>query len=502
MDTNQAQPATSRLDNKRCYTCQSTDPTHDWRACRNKKRVNNIDQTEEGDMEEERTMDFVEYEDSETANVDSSEEREIGAVDMLSQTQSQTTYMRFNEYEDSDEDIEHLEINIIDKTWLDTTDTDPDSVTRDQATEVIETSFDKVIDIAQLQAEAEVPQTTNTVNGLDHVSEARLLLTRPAAGKAHTIGHHSLTIVIINDKQTVLFLDSGAACSVVGSRFLSQVYPSWKEKLMPCSDMRFSGCGSSLRPLGVVSLPVIFPHAQGSVRIQPEFVVMENASPKYFILGSDFLSLYGIDIHHSREKHFTIGNDNKKKNFGLRTHRQILQVSTEQITEDLKLQKDPLVEEALQEIEFGPKLSQNQQQTLRDMILEYKEQFGLGKSPLGRIDKHPVTVSLTLEKPYPPILKKSPYPASPRARVEIQKHLEELLQLGVIRKVGEDEELDITTPVIIAWHNGKSRLCGDFRPLNTYTVPDRYPLPRIQHALQKLGKAVYITTMDVMKGFH
>ena len=99
-------------------------------------------------------------------------------------------------------------------------------------------------------------------------------------------------------------------------------------------------------------------------------------------------------------------------------------------------------------------------------------------------------------------MKKAPYPASPRNRVEIEKHIDELLAFGVIRKVGEHEEVDITTPVIIAWHNGKSRLCGDFRALNTYTVPDRYPLPRIDHALANLGKAVYITTMDVMKGFH
>ena len=72
----------------------------------------------------------------------------------------------------------------------------------------------------------------------------------------------------------------------------------------------------------------------------------------------------------------------------------------------------------------------------------------------------------------------------------------------MIRKVGEDEEVDITTPVIIAWHNGKSRICGDFRALNTYTVPNRYPLPRIDQALQRLGRAIYITTIDIMKGFH
>ncbi|MBW0536728.1 hypothetical protein O181_076443 [Austropuccinia psidii MF-1] len=45
-------------------------------------------------------------------------------------------------------------------------------------------------------------------------------------------------------------------------------------------------------------------------------------------------------------------------------------------------------------------------------------------------------------------------------------------------------------------------MVGDFQALNTYTVPDRYPIPRIQETLTKLSKAKYITSMDALKGFH
>ncbi|MBW0514473.1 hypothetical protein O181_054188 [Austropuccinia psidii MF-1] len=74
--------------------------------------------------------------------------------------------------------------------------------------------------------------------------------------------------------------------------------------------------------------------------------------------------------------------------------------------------------------------------------------------------------------------------------------MEELLQFGVIREVGQNEDVEITTPVIVAWHNGK------FRALNTYTIPDRYPIPKIQISLTQISQAVYISTMDVLKGFH
>ncbi|MBW0565948.1 hypothetical protein O181_105663 [Austropuccinia psidii MF-1] len=44
-------------------------------------------------------------------------------------------------------------------------------------------------------------------------------------------------------------------------------------------------------------------------------------------------------------------------------------------------------------------------------------------------------------------------------------------------------------------------MVGDFGPLNTYTVPDRYPIPIIQETLTKLTKSKYITSMDALKGF-
>ncbi|MBW0504935.1 hypothetical protein O181_044650 [Austropuccinia psidii MF-1] len=74
--------------------------------------------------------------------------------------------------------------------------------------------------------------------------------------------------------------------------------------------------------------------------------------------------------------------------------------------------------------------------------------------------------------------------------------------MDVIRKIGHNEIVEINTPVLITWHDGKSRLCGDFRALNNYTKADRYPIQRIPHALDKLAKAKYITKMDCMKGFN
>ncbi|MBW0479021.1 hypothetical protein O181_018736 [Austropuccinia psidii MF-1] len=100
------------------------------------------------------------------------------------------------------------------------------------------------------------------------------------------------------------------------------------------------------------------------------------------------------------------------------------------------------------------------------------------------------------------MLKRPPYPESLETRKEIEKHINEVLDMDVIRKIGHNKIVKITTPVLINWHDGKSRVCGDVRALNNYTKADRYPIPRIPHALDKLAKARYITKMDFMKGFH
>ncbi|MBW0490426.1 hypothetical protein O181_030141 [Austropuccinia psidii MF-1] len=44
-------------------------------------------------------------------------------------------------------------------------------------------------------------------------------------------------------------------------------------------------------------------------------------------------------------------------------------------------------------------------------------------------------------------------------------------------------------------------MVGYFRAINTYTVPDRYPIPKIKISLTQISQAVYITTMDALKGF-
>ncbi|MBW0534877.1 hypothetical protein O181_074592 [Austropuccinia psidii MF-1] len=139
---------------------------------------------------------------------------------------------------------------------------------------------------------------------------------------------------------------------------------------------------------------------------------------------------------------------------------------------------------------------------LIDLLFKHKNAFATDKEPLGTIIGHEVDIILNVENLYAPLLIRTAYPASPRARESLEVHIKELVDLGALRKVEHNEQVEVTTPVIRTWNNGKSRMVGDVRSLKTYPIPDRYPISRIHETLTQLSQTNLITFMDALEGFH
>ncbi len=49
--------------------------------------------------------------------------------------------------------------------------------------------------------------------------------------------------------------------------------------------------------------------------------------------------------------------------------------------------------------------------------------------------------------------------------------------------------------------DGTPRFCTDFRKVNAVTVPDSFPLPRIEDCIDSIGSAIFITKLDLLKGY-
>ena len=54
--------------------------------------------------------------------------------------------------------------------------------------------------------------------------------------------------------------------------------------------------------------------------------------------------------------------------------------------------------------------------------------------------------------------------------------------------------------ILVPKKEGSKRLCVDFRKLNSKTRPDPYPMLRIDELIDRLGKAKFITALDLTKG--
>ncbi|MBW0529212.1 hypothetical protein O181_068927 [Austropuccinia psidii MF-1] len=90
---------------------------------------------------------------------------------------------------------------------------------------------------------------------------------------------------------------------------------------------------------------------------------------------------------------------------------------------------------------------------LMEILFQYRETFSYDNEPLGSIKGHEMDIILNVERHYPPLLRRPAYQASPRAREALETHLNELMKLGVLREFQHNEEVEVTTHVIITLHN-------------------------------------------------
>ena len=137
-------------------------------------------------------------------------------------------------------------------------------------------------------------------------------------------------------------------------------------------------------------------------------------------------------------------------------------------------------------------LSLKQQDNLRSLLHKHETVFSdlPGDADMPAFSIETGDARPTAAKPY----------AVPQAYWEKTKEeLKNMQELGII----EDSTSPWSSPVIcVPKPEGGLRLCMDYRKLNAVTSTDVYPLPNIEHLVQKISTAKFITTMDLTKGYY
>ena len=96
------------------------------------------------------------------------------------------------------------------------------------------------------------------------------------------------------------------------------------------------------------------------------------------------------------------------------------------------------------------------------------------------------------------VVRLRPYRIPEAQRVVIDKEVEAMLQDGII----EPSNSPWCSPVVLVPKpNGTLRFCIDFRQLNKVSKFDTYPMPRVDELIEGLGNAMYLSTLDLTKGY-
>ena len=140
---------------------------------------------------------------------------------------------------------------------------------------------------------------------------------------------------------------------------------------------------------------------------------------------------------------------------------------------------------------MGAQLTEQQRGELTELLQRHRQT--LTKTPgCTNITEHSIETGDSAAIRLPPY-------RLPHAYHElVQWELAEMRRQGIIEPAISDWAAPI---VIVKKKDGTIRLCVDYRRMNALSRVDSYPMPRIDEMIDRLGRAVYITTLDLTKGY-
>ena len=131
------------------------------------------------------------------------------------------------------------------------------------------------------------------------------------------------------------------------------------------------------------------------------------------------------------------------------------------------------------------------------MLLAQSEVFALCDEELGKTD----LVSHNIDMGDTKLVKTFPHRLPYALRAELEEEMSKLMNIGCI----EPSTSSYASPlVLVRKKNGGLRVCVDYRNVNKDTVPDKYPMPRIDELVDMVGRRqpTVFSSLDLMWGYY
>ena len=128
---------------------------------------------------------------------------------------------------------------------------------------------------------------------------------------------------------------------------------------------------------------------------------------------------------------------------------------------------------------------------LRVVLPQY---MSTAETPYGRVTIVEHAIDTGSSRP----VHQSPRPLSPGERDKVKAIIADLIDKKVIRP----SQSPWASPIVmVPKKDGSVRLCIDFRRVNTVTVKDAFPLPRVEDLLEATRGKKWYTTLDAASGY-
>lgn len=136
-------------------------------------------------------------------------------------------------------------------------------------------------------------------------------------------------------------------------------------------------------------------------------------------------------------------------------------------------------------------LSDSQRQDIIHLIQKFPNLFSDTPTQTSVI-KHDINIQNSSP------IKQHPYRVNAHKRAIMRKEVEYLMENGL----AVPSCSPWSSPcVLVPKPDGTFRFCTDYRKVNAVTVPDCYPLPRMEDCIDNLGSASFVTKLDLLKGY-
>uniref|UniRef100_A0A2N9INV2 Uncharacterized protein n=1 Tax=Fagus sylvatica TaxID=28930 RepID=A0A2N9INV2_FAGSY len=324
-----------------------------------------------------------------------------------------------------------------------------------------------------------------------------------------------VTLEIAGYSTRRVLIDNGSSADIIYLTAFQQMRIG-KDQLRPIETPLVGFAGTSVYPLGIISLQIIAGTYPKQATKRVEFLVVDCPSAYNVIIGRPTLnrlravtSTYHLLVRFPTEH----GIGEMKGDQAMARECYLTSVSTDQVHQTLIVEERRNFAEPTEKLEEITLTEGNEKRKTRigttmlaeirgsivQFLRENADVFAWSHEDMPGISTEVMVHKLNVNPSMHPIKQKRRVFA-PERNAAVMAEVDKLLTAGFIREVYYPEWL--ANVVMVKKPNGKWRMCVDFTDLNKACPKDSYPLPRIDQLVDSTAGHKLLSFMDAFSGYN